>query len=156
MSAPFTDWTTANALRSRKSPVLARTVVPYLYDEDTVRRGQRIGMIRLGSRVDLRVPAEAYISSIITAEDKHKEHPKGMHVMAGRSVVFEEKWRKKNERLAKNGACSVVVLIVSMPWFTTRPATLSTRRLLRVTSSVPVILNATRRVNSAWNFGTRT
>ena len=66
-------------------------MVPYLYDEDTVRRGQRIGMIRLGSRVDLRVPAEAYISSIITAEDKHKEHPKGMHVMAGRSVVFEAK-----------------------------------------------------------------
>ena len=73
------------------SGALARTVVPYLYDEDTVRRGQRIGMIRLGSRVDLRVPAEAYISSIITAEDKHKEHPKGMHVMAGRSVVFEAK-----------------------------------------------------------------
>ena len=73
------------------SGALARTVVPYLYDGDAVRRGQRIGMIRLGSRVDLRVPAEAYISSIITAEDKHKEQPKGMHVMAGRTVVFEPK-----------------------------------------------------------------
>ena len=71
------------------SGALARTVVPYVYDGDHLRRGQRIGMIRLGSRVDLRVPAEAYISSIITAEDRKKEHPKGMHLMAGTSVVFE-------------------------------------------------------------------
>ena len=56
-----------------------------------MRRGQRIGMIRLGSRVDLRVPAEAYISSIITAEDGHNDHPKGMHLMAGTSVVFESR-----------------------------------------------------------------
>jgi hypothetical protein len=48
-------------------------------------------MIRLGSRVDLRVPAEAYTSSIITAEENHEHHPKGMHVMAGTSVVFEPK-----------------------------------------------------------------
>ena len=48
-------------------------------------------MIRLGSRVDLRVPAEAYTSSIITAEDSQEHHPKGMHVMAGTSVVFEPK-----------------------------------------------------------------
>jgi len=71
------------------SGALARTVVPYVFDGDPVRRGQRIGMIRLGSRVDLRVPAEAYISSIITAEDGQKDHPKGMHLMAGTSVVFE-------------------------------------------------------------------
>ena len=71
------------------SGALARTVVPYVLDGDPVRRGQRIGMIRLGSRVDLRVPAEAYISSIITAEDGQKDHPKGMHLMAGTSVVFE-------------------------------------------------------------------
>jgi len=64
-------------------------VVPYVLDGEPVRRGQRIGMIRLGSRVDLRVPAEAYISSIITAEDGQKDHPKGMHLMAGTSVVFE-------------------------------------------------------------------
>lgn len=68
---------------------LARTVVPYAFEGDALRRGQRLGMIRLGSRVDLRVPAESYISSIITAEDGKKEHPKGMHVMAGSSVVFE-------------------------------------------------------------------
>ena len=73
------------------SGALARTVVPFAYDGDVVRRGQRIGMIRLGSRVDLRVPAEAYISSIITAEDGHKDHPKGMHLMAGTSVVFESR-----------------------------------------------------------------
>lgn len=71
------------------SGALARTVVPYAFDGDDVRRGQRIGMIRLGSRVDLRVPAEAYTSSIITAEHQEKDHPKGMHLMAGTSVVFE-------------------------------------------------------------------
>ena len=71
------------------SGALARTVVPYAFEGDALRRGQRIGMIRLGSRVDLRVPAEAYTSSIITAEDGSKEHPKGMHLMAGTSVVFE-------------------------------------------------------------------
>ena len=73
------------------SGAMARTVIPYLYEGDTVRRGQRIGMIRLGSRVDLRVPAEAYTSSIITAEHGHKEHPKGMHVLAGSTVLFEPK-----------------------------------------------------------------
>lgn len=71
------------------SGALARTIVPFLLDGDAVRRGQRIGMIRLGSRVDLRVPAERYHSSIITAEANHPEHPKGMHVQAGTSVVFE-------------------------------------------------------------------
>ena len=73
------------------SGALARTVLPYLFEGDALRRGQRIGMIRLGSRVDLRVPAEAYTSSIITAEENHEHHPKGMHVMAGTSVVFEPK-----------------------------------------------------------------
>lgn len=73
------------------SGALARAVVPFAFDGDAVRRGQRIGMIRLGSRVDLRVPAEAYISSIITAEDGHKDHPRGMHLMAGTSVVFESR-----------------------------------------------------------------
>ncbi len=73
------------------SGALARTVLPYLYEGDALRRGQRIGMIRLGSRVDLRVPAEAYTSSIITAEDNHEHHPKGMHLMAGTSVVFRMK-----------------------------------------------------------------
>ena len=71
------------------SGALARTIVPYLLDGDAVRRGQRIGMIRLGSRVDLRVPADRYHSSIITAADNHPEYPKGMHLLAGTSVVFE-------------------------------------------------------------------
>ena len=69
---------------------LARTVLPYLYEGDAVRRGQRIGMIRLGSRVDILRPPN-YASSIITAEDGHEHHPKGMHVMAGTSVVFQPK-----------------------------------------------------------------
>lgn len=76
---------------SQISGALARTIVPYLLDGDAVRRGQRIGMIRLGSRVDLRVPADRYHSSIITAADNHPEYPKGMHLLAGTSVVFEPK-----------------------------------------------------------------
>jgi len=71
------------------SGALARTVVPYAFENDELRRGQRIGMIRLGSRVDLRVPAEAYTSSIITAEHGNEAYPKGMHLTAGTSVVFE-------------------------------------------------------------------
>ena len=73
------------------SGAIARTILPYSYEGDTLRRGQRLGMIRLGSRVDLRVPAEAYTSSIITAENHNTAHPKGMHLMAGTSVVFEPK-----------------------------------------------------------------
>lgn len=80
---------------SQISGALARTVVPYLLNGDTVRRGQRIGMIRLGSRVDLRVPAERYHSSIITAADQHPDHPKGMHLLAGSSVVFEPRMEEE-------------------------------------------------------------
>jgi phosphatidylserine decarboxylase len=71
------------------SGALARTIVPFLGMEATLRRGQRFGMIRLGSRVDVRVPADRYVSSIITAADGHPDHPKGMHLQAGSSVIFE-------------------------------------------------------------------
>ncbi|MEK9650850.1 MAG: phosphatidylserine decarboxylase [Poseidonia sp.] len=71
------------------SGALARTIVPFRLDGEQLRRGQRIGMIRLGSRVDLRVPAEHYHSSIITAADHHSGLPKGQHVLAGTTVVFE-------------------------------------------------------------------
>ena len=70
------------------SGALARTVLPYVGQDALVRRGQRIGMIRLGSRVDLRVPAHLYSSSVLTAENGDVAHPKGMHLQAGRSVVF--------------------------------------------------------------------
>jgi phosphatidylserine decarboxylase len=36
---------------------LARRIVPYLAIGDTMRRGDRIGLIRFGSRVDLALPA---------------------------------------------------------------------------------------------------
>ena len=92
VSALSINWRTAFASRSHKSQgALARTVVPYLYEGDAVRRGSTHRHDPIGLQVDLRVPAEAYTSSIITAEDKDKEHPKGMHVMAGSTVVFQEK-----------------------------------------------------------------
>lgn len=70
------------------SGALARTILPYVGQDAQVRRGQRIGMIRLGSRVDVRVPAHRFSSSVITAENGDSAHPKGMHLQAGRSVVF--------------------------------------------------------------------
>lgn len=36
--------------------VFARRIVPYVREGDTVRKGQRIGMIRFGSRVELTLP----------------------------------------------------------------------------------------------------
>jgi phosphatidylserine decarboxylase len=36
--------------------MVARRIVPYVIEGDRVRRGQRIGIIRLGSRVDVALP----------------------------------------------------------------------------------------------------
>jgi len=67
---------------------LARTVVPYLPEGAQVRRGQRVGMIRLGSRVDVRAPAEQYSTQLVSAEENHPSYPKGMFVQAGTTVLF--------------------------------------------------------------------
>jgi len=68
---------------------LARSIVPYLYLDEPVRRGQRIGIIRLGSRVDVRVPAIHYgPAGLAAASDNHPEHPKGQQVFAGRTTLF--------------------------------------------------------------------
>ena len=37
---------------------IARTIIPFSFISDYLQRGQRYGMIRLGSRVDIRIPAE--------------------------------------------------------------------------------------------------
>ncbi len=39
------------------SGAIARTIIPFCFVSDYLKRGQRYGMIRLGSRVDIRVPA---------------------------------------------------------------------------------------------------
>ena len=72
------------------SGALARTIIPWVSEGATLRRGQRFGMIRLGSRVDIRVPAERFIPCVISAEDGDASHPKGEFVNAGSSILFRE------------------------------------------------------------------
>lgn len=70
------------------SGALARTIVPWVIAPFSLRRGQRIGMIRLGSRVDIRVKADAYLPNVVSAEEKNAQHPKGEFVQAGSSILF--------------------------------------------------------------------
>ena len=71
------------------SGALARTIVPWSGIGDTLRRGERYGMIRLGSRVDVRVPAALYEPQVISAEDNHPQYPKGQFVKAGSDIIFK-------------------------------------------------------------------
>jgi phosphatidylserine decarboxylase len=56
--------------------MVARRIVCDLKEGDAVRQGQRVGMIRFGSRVDLYLPAEVRLSVAI-----------GDRVRAGESVI---------------------------------------------------------------------
>ncbi|MEC7704449.1 MAG: phosphatidylserine decarboxylase [Candidatus Thermoplasmatota archaeon] len=67
---------------------LARTIAPWSGEGDEMRRGQRYGMIRLGSRVDVRVPAMKFTPNVIGAHAKKPEYPKGEFVQAGTSILF--------------------------------------------------------------------
>ena len=71
------------------SGALARTIVPWKGIGDGLRRGERYGMIRLGSRVDVRVPASLYLPQVISAEDQDSNHPKGQFIKAGSDVIFK-------------------------------------------------------------------
>ena len=71
------------------SGALARTIVPWNGIGDPMRRGQRFGMIRLGSRVDIRAPAEAFEPAVVSAEANDPLHPKGQFVQAGASILFQ-------------------------------------------------------------------
>lgn len=72
------------------SGALARTIVPWKGIGDTLRRGERYGMIRLGSRVDVRVPAALYEPQVISAEEQHPKHPKGQFIKAGSDIIFKK------------------------------------------------------------------
>ena len=67
---------------------LTRTIVPWSGEGDTLRRGQRYGMIRLGIRVDIRVPAGIFSPNVIGANAEKAEAPKGEFVQAGTSILF--------------------------------------------------------------------
>ena len=71
------------------SGALARTIVPWKGIGDELRRGERYGMIRLGSRVDVRVSAARYEPQVLSAEDKHPQYPKGQFVKAGADIIFK-------------------------------------------------------------------
>lgn len=70
------------------SGALARTIIPWSGIGEPMRRGQRFGMIRLGSRVDVRVPAAAFSSAVVSAEMNQEAYPKGQFVQAGTSILF--------------------------------------------------------------------
>ena len=70
------------------SGALARTIVPWLGIDSEVRRGQRYGMIRLGSRVDIRAPARSFTPNVVSAEEQNPSHPKGEFVRAGSTILF--------------------------------------------------------------------
>ena len=72
------------------SGALARTIIPWKTEGDVMRRGERIGMIRLGSRVDVRVPAAKFKPCVISAEDGDESHPKGEFVKAGSTILYRE------------------------------------------------------------------
>lgn len=77
---------------------LARSIVPYVFEGQPVRRGQRIGMIRLGSRVDLRVPAARFQpAELVPASANRPEHQNGEQVTAGRTTLFHAKAAEQEE-----------------------------------------------------------
>jgi len=51
---------------------LARRIVPYIKEADNVKKGERIGIIRLGSRVDVYIPKEKIKKIRIKVGDKIK------------------------------------------------------------------------------------
>jgi phosphatidylserine decarboxylase len=57
---------------------LVRNILPYIHEEQDVERGERIGIIRFGSQVDVIIPNHPFIQI--------KLHP-GEKVIAGMSVI---------------------------------------------------------------------
>jgi len=59
---------------------LARRIVPYIKKGDIVKKGDRIGIIRLGSRVDLYIPKKSIKKVLVEKKDK---------VIAGEDSIAE-------------------------------------------------------------------
>ena len=64
--------------------LVARRIVPHAEQGDTLKRGQRFGMIRFGSRVDVYLPAD-YTSAVRIGEDVFA----GQTVLAKKSASVE-------------------------------------------------------------------
>jgi len=56
--------------------LIARRIICWLEADDQVRRGQRFGLIRFGSRVDLYIPTQTQLEITV-----------GQKVRAGESVI---------------------------------------------------------------------
>ena len=51
---------------------MARRIVPYVKKGNTIKKGEKIGIIRLGSRVDIYLPAKKIKSINVKVRDKIK------------------------------------------------------------------------------------
>jgi len=51
---------------------LARRIVPYVEKGDTVKKGEKLGLIRLGSRVDIYLPTKKIQTITVKVKDKVK------------------------------------------------------------------------------------
>ena len=56
--------------------VIARRIVPFVQQEDEVRRGERISLIQFGSRADVYLPMEATVKVKL-----------GDHVVGGETII---------------------------------------------------------------------
>jgi hypothetical protein len=70
--------------------LVARRIVPYVKAGSKVKKGERIGMIRFGSRVDLFVPYEGLLLAV------HE----GDRVLAGTTTLAELETEDKAKKLA--------------------------------------------------------
>jgi phosphatidylserine decarboxylase len=52
--------------------IIARRIVPYVKKQDNVKKGEKIGIIRLGSRVDLYLPEDSIKKIFVKKNDKIK------------------------------------------------------------------------------------
>ena len=59
---------------------IARRIIPFVSKGDTLDIGQRIGIIKFGSRIDIYVP-EDYITDIKAGDE----------VIAGETILFTKK-----------------------------------------------------------------
>ena len=70
--------------------LVARRIVTYIKDGDTLAAGQRIGLIRFGSRVDVYLPAGTTPRIV-----------KGQRAVAGETVIAELGQNKLIEGIAQ-------------------------------------------------------
>lgn len=59
---------------------IARRIVPYIGEGDNVKKGEKIGIIRLGSRVDIYLPSEKIKKIVVKSNDR---------IRAGESTIAE-------------------------------------------------------------------